>query len=76
MVRVINLYKKGDTTPTGEVLNDFNVNILIDNLLQSSDYNNRLAQVNEFNKNNRSKKKGLSFTCLSWEAFWTNRIII
>ncbi len=71
-IRKLNLYKKGDKTPTGKILNDFNVDILIDNLLVSSDYNKRLAEINTFNQNNRWKKKGISFTCLSWEAFWTN----
>lgn len=70
-IRKVNLYKKGDTTPTGEVLSDFNVDILMDNLIQSSDYKNRLSQINLFNLNNRWKKKGLSLTCINWGAFWS-----
>ncbi len=70
-IRKINLYKKGDETPSGEILTDFNVDILIDNLLQSSDYKNRLNQINTFNQNNRWKKKGLSLTCINWGASWS-----
>jgi xanthine dehydrogenase molybdopterin-binding subunit B len=61
-VRQVNLYKKGDITPSGQPLPYFIVDELIDNLMVSSDYIQRLNEVKVFNKNNRWKKKGISLT--------------
>ena len=69
-VRQINLYKKGDITPAGQPLPYFNVDSLIDSLYVSSDYKSRLSQINEFNANNRWKKKGISLTPIKWGAGW------
>lgn len=69
-IRQINLYKKGDITPVGQPLTYFNVDELIDQLQISSDYRNRLNQVNDFNRNNRWKKKGLSLTPIKWGISW------
>lgn len=70
-IRQINLYKKGDVTPVGQPLPYFNVDQLIDQIKDSSDYLNRVNQVNDFNKNNRWKKKGLSLTPIKWGIGWT-----
>ena len=66
-LRQINLYKKGDTTPSGQPLPYFKVNELINDLIVSSDYVNRLNEVNDFNKNNRWKKRNHQ---LKLEKFW------
>jgi len=70
-VRQINLYKKGDITPSGQPLPYFIVDQLINDLIVSSDYVNRLNAVNDFNKNNRWKKKGISLTPIKWGVGWT-----
>ena len=61
-IRQLNLYKKGDVTPTGQPLPYFIVDELISSLIASCDYQNRLNAVNDYNKNNRWKKKGISIT--------------
>lgn len=61
-IRQLNLYKKGDVTPTGQPLPYFIVDELISSLIDSCDYQNRLNAVNDYNKNNRWKKKGISIT--------------
>jgi xanthine dehydrogenase molybdopterin-binding subunit B len=70
-LRQLNLYKKGDTTPSGQPLPYFIVDELINDLIVSSDYVNRLNAVNDFNKNNRWKKKGISLTPIKWGVGWT-----
>ena len=60
------MYKKGDTTPSGQPLPYFKVNELINDLIVSSDYVNRLNEVNDFNKKNRWKKKGISMTPIKY----------
>ena len=69
-VRRFNLYKKGDTTPSGQPLPYFNIDSLIDSLSISSDYKSRLDQIDEFNANNRWKKKGISLTPIKWGVGW------
>jgi xanthine dehydrogenase/oxidase len=61
-IRQINLYKKNDVTPTGQPLPNFIVDDLINKLIVSSDYSNRVKAIIDFNKNNRWKKKGISMT--------------
>ncbi len=47
-----------------QILNDFNVDKLVDDLLQTSEYSKRLANISQFNKENRWKKKGFDFNFL------------
>lgn len=65
-VRIKNLYKVNDTAPYGQQLPYFNVDRIINELVISSDYENRLKDMNEFNLENRWLKKGLSLTPLKW----------
>ena len=69
-IRRLNMYKNGDVSPFGNQLPYFNVDQIIDQLKSSCDYENRLAQVNTFNQNNRWKKKGLALTPLKWNVGW------
>ena len=52
-IRTLNYYQKGDTTPYGQPLPYFNVDILTDQLLASSDYQIRAKQVAAYNASNR-----------------------
>lgn len=58
----INLYLK-------KVLDDFSADLLVENLLQSSEYRKRLDEVNQFNTDNRWKKKGISLNPIKWGIF-------
>lgn len=69
-IRQLNLYTKNDTTPLGQPLTYFNVDTLIETLKVSSDYENRVKLVNDFNKANRWKKKGISMTPIKWVVDW------
>ncbi|CAC5385055.1 XDH [Mytilus coruscus] len=59
-VRTLNLYKKGQKTPLGGTLKYCNIIELVSDLMSSSDFVKRQGTVEEFNKANRWKKKGLS----------------
>ena len=74
-IRQLNLYKRGDTTPSGQPLPYFIVDELINQLIVTSDYANRLNGVADFNKNNRWKKKGISLTPIKWGVEWTGESI-
>lgn len=65
-VRLTNLYKINDVTPYGQPLPYFIVDKIISQLRSTSDYDKRAADIVQFNKNNRWKKKGISFVPLKW----------
>ena len=69
-LRMKNMYQKGNVTPAGQPLPYFNVPTIIDSLMTSSDYAKRVADVSDFNKNNRWKKRGLSITPIKWGVGW------
>ncbi|XP_063399739.1 xanthine dehydrogenase/oxidase-like [Mytilus trossulus] len=59
-LRTVNLYKKGQKTPLGGTLKYCNIIELVNDHETSSDFGKRQMIVEEFNKANRWKKKGLS----------------
>ena len=65
-VRVLNLYKKGQSTPHGQPLPYFNVDEIINNLTLSSDYTRRCDDIDSYNKANRWKKRGISMVPIKW----------
>jgi xanthine dehydrogenase/oxidase len=65
-IRELNFYKKGDFSIAGQPLTYFNLNNIISDLVQSSDYVNRKAEEALFNKQNRWKKRGISLTPIKW----------
>ena len=72
-VRVKNFYAKDQTTPFGTPLVDYNMPMVWDQLLLSSDYTNRLADVNTYNENNRWVKKGISIIPVKYGISGANR---
>lgn len=59
VLRRLNLYKEGDTTHFGQKLEHWNVPRLMDELLKSSDYIQRQKSVEDFNKLNKYRKRGI-----------------
>eukprot|EP01059_Diplonema_ambulator_P031331 TRINITY_DN5709_c0_g2_i2.p1 TRINITY_DN5709_c0_g2~~TRINITY_DN5709_c0_g2_i2.p1 ORF type:complete len:1388 (+),score=511.65 TRINITY_DN5709_c0_g2_i2:44-4165(+) len=59
-VRQKNFYKKGDVTPYGFPLNNWNIDQLWDNTKQSAGWQDMVSQVNTFNQSNKWVKKGLA----------------
>lgn len=65
------MYKKGDITPAGQPLTYFNCDQLINTVKQTSDYDIRVTQIENFNSENRWKKRGISLTPIKWGVGWT-----
>ncbi|XP_035690573.1 xanthine dehydrogenase-like isoform X4 [Branchiostoma floridae] len=59
-IRRINMFEKGQTILSGDVLSDCNITQLWDDLLTSAQIKQRQQEIEVFNKENRWKKRGLS----------------
>lgn len=59
-VRCLNLFKEGNMTHYGQVLELWNVPRILDELKESSDFIQRKSNVEEFNKKNPYRKRGIS----------------
>jgi xanthine dehydrogenase/oxidase len=59
-IRSHNLFKEGDTTHYGQVLEQWNVPRILDELTKSSDFIQRQTNVKEFNRQNLYRKRGIS----------------
>ncbi|CAK9809030.1 Xanthine dehydrogenase [Anthophora quadrimaculata] len=59
-VSQLNLYTEGDTTHYNQKLINFTLRRCWDECVLSSNYDDRLAQVQKYNKENRYKKRGLA----------------
>jgi xanthine dehydrogenase/oxidase len=65
-VREKNLYRTGDTTPYGQSMEYDYIRDVWNRLKQTSDFNNRLQAVRDFNQTNRWRKRGLAMMPLKY----------
>ncbi|KAJ8291157.1 hypothetical protein GJAV_G00022040 [Gymnothorax javanicus] len=76
-VRRLNLYKQGDLTPFNQCLEQFTIDRCWDECLRICDYHQRRLQVDQFNRLNRWKKRGISIIPtkfgISFTAFFLNQ---
>lgn len=63
--------KKGNTTPYGMVVEDFELHGMTESLLDSSDYHVRRAAVKAWNETNTVIKKGIAFTPVKFGISFT-----
>lgn len=59
-IRSMNLFKEGDKTHYGQILEHWNVPRILNELVQSSDFIQRQTLVKEFNDQNKYRKRGIS----------------
>jgi xanthine dehydrogenase large subunit len=69
-VRKANFFKAGDSTATGNELPYIDIDNLVNKLSQSSEYHRRKEAVEEFNRKNLFKKKGISLIPLRYSLFY------
>lgn len=75
-VRRINIYEgKNKLTPYGQVLENNMLPELFDGLYKSSDYKNRLKEIEEFNKLKNGKVRALSMTATKFGIAFTARFL-
>ena len=60
IIRRVNLLKTGDKTPFYQEYNDCLLPRLWDDMMRSSNYSNRLIEIEKFNQVNHWKKRGIS----------------
>ncbi|XP_074617346.1 xanthine dehydrogenase/oxidase-like [Acropora palmata] len=65
-VKKANLYQNGQKTQTGETLKYCNISSLWNDTLTSSEFEERKAAIDTFNKNNRWRKRGISVVPLKY----------
>ena len=59
-VRSLNFYNSNETTYYNSKIYDFEIKKLYADILKKSDYEKRCKSIEEFNKNNKFKKRGIS----------------
>lgn len=76
-VRKINFYgtDKDNVTHYGQEVELNRLDLLYDQLMQSSDYKNRKLAVDEFNKNNEFYKKGIAITPVKFGISFTTTFL-
>ncbi|HVR39829.1 MAG TPA: molybdopterin cofactor-binding domain-containing protein, partial [Thermoanaerobaculia bacterium] len=79
-VRWKNMYengtpKKSQTTPYGEKLNHCNLRTIWKDLMKSSDFEKRRAEVEKFNRKNRWRKRGLTMIPLKYGIGYQPRLL-
>ncbi|MBI9067773.1 MAG: xanthine dehydrogenase molybdopterin binding subunit [Salinivirgaceae bacterium] len=63
-IKYKNFYKHdiNNTTPYGEIVENNRIYTIWDKIIEDSDYYSRKKKINEFNKNNEFKKRGIALT--------------
>jgi xanthine dehydrogenase/oxidase len=72
VVKRSNFYQSGDITPTKQHLVAFTIPKLWEDIQISADYQNRLATVQEHNRNNRWTKRGMSLVPVKFGVLWSH----
>jgi xanthine dehydrogenase/oxidase len=67
-IKLLNMYKKDDITHIGLKVPYFNLDSLLASLIKSCDYEDRKSKIDDFNKNNRWKKRGISIMPMKYGA--------
>lgn len=73
-VRLLNMYRKGDVTPTGQHLTYCNARYIFSELQKSSDYSERVKSVASFNEGSLWVKRGISLVPIRFGIFWQDNV--
>ena len=75
-IRQLNLYgHAGDTTPYGQQLQNNTLPEVMEKLAQSSDYQKRLAEIQEYNASNPMLLRGISISPVKFGISFTSRFL-
>ncbi|GAV02732.1 hypothetical protein RvY_13260-2 [Ramazzottius varieornatus] len=67
-----NFLKNGDNLLEGATIKDCNIGPLTEQLMSSASYNDRAVAVDQFNKDNRWRKRGISVVPMRFAVHWRN----
>ncbi|MBL1430744.1 MAG: xanthine dehydrogenase molybdopterin binding subunit [Robiginitomaculum sp.] len=72
IVRQRNFYAKGrDITPYGQQVTDFELPEIVEQLVTSSDYSKRYAEISNWNEQNQNIKRGLNLSVVKFGISFT-----
>lgn len=76
-IQLLNFYDESDrnTTPYGQLVENNHLYKISDELLKSSNYRQRRKQVNEFNLQNKYKKRGIGLTPVKFGISFTTAFL-
>lgn len=74
-VRQVNVYKRDDKTHYGQIIEDAILPELLQKIRQSSDYDRRRLEINEFNQKSKTHLRGLAATSLKFGISFTTRFL-
>ncbi|KAL4155217.1 hypothetical protein PRNP1_007330 [Phytophthora ramorum] len=74
-IRSRNMYVEGQTTHYGQPLEDFNLRTLWQHTIDRSGFESKKAEVGEFNKNNRWKKRGVAILPTKFGISFTSKFM-
>jgi len=77
MIRQINFYRtpKAVETPYGQQLSGIHLDMMFEQLMQSSDYNRRREDIRLFNQNTSTHKRGLAITPVKFGISFTTSFL-
>eukprot|EP01114_Cavostelium_apophysatum_P000968 TRINITY_DN1083_c0_g1_i1.p1 TRINITY_DN1083_c0_g1~~TRINITY_DN1083_c0_g1_i1.p1 ORF type:complete len:1374 (-),score=383.49 TRINITY_DN1083_c0_g1_i1:31-4152(-) len=70
-VKSMNFYQQGQVTPYQETLKYFGIPSMWNQLVQSSDYQQRLAAVQTYNLSNTWTKRGIAVVPIKFGVYWS-----
>ncbi|ESO85884.1 hypothetical protein LOTGIDRAFT_221063 [Lottia gigantea] len=65
-VRQLNCYREGDRTHLNQIIYDCHIQDCLDGCLKQSDYQTRLGQIDQYNRENRWRKRGIAIVPLMY----------
>ncbi|CAF2816169.1 unnamed protein product [Rotaria sp. Silwood2] len=75
IIRRLNMYKEGDLTHFGQPLERWNIPRLMDELVKSSDFIQRQKSIEEFNKLNTYRKRGITILPTKFGIAFTSKFL-
>ncbi len=76
-IRSINFYQErvNNISPYGQIIQNNRLPLIFDKILVSSEYKKRRNEINEFNKNNNYKKRGMALTPVKFGISFTTSFL-
>jgi xanthine dehydrogenase molybdopterin binding subunit len=74
-IRKINSYKSGQITPYGQEVQEADTEMILERLRKRSNYDTLKKEIEEFNRNNTYRKRGLAVVPVKFGISFTNPVL-